>query len=77
MIITREELNPKTLEYFSKVEKYGTCCRDFIKALNVPFAYNLPRYKNLSIDGLFDKNRPGDKGKQKTPAIGQEEEQIG
>lgn len=62
MIITEGELNPKTLEYFGKISQYHSCCRDFIKALNVPFAYNLPRYKNLSIDGLFDKNRPGEKG---------------
>ena len=65
MIVEKEDLNQKTFEYFDKVEKYGTCCRDFIKALNVPFAYNLPRYKNLSIDGLFDKNRPGKKGEGK------------
>lgn len=58
-IISEHELNPKTREYFQKVKKYGTCCRDFVKALNTPFAYNLPRYKNLSIDGLFDRNRPG------------------
>ena len=30
--------------------------------LNIPFAYNLPRYKDLCVDGLFDMNRPGDKG---------------
>ena len=30
--------------------------KDFVKTLNVPFAYNYPRYKNLSIDELFDKN---------------------
>jgi hypothetical protein len=30
-----------------------------IKVLNLTFAYNLPRYKNLSIDGRFDKNHPG------------------
>lgn len=27
-----------------------------VKALNSPFGYNLPRFKNLSIDALFDKN---------------------
>lgn len=57
-VISKEEMNPKTWEYFEKVEKYGSCCKDFIKALNVPFAYNLPRYKNLSIDELFDRNHP-------------------
>lgn len=58
MIVSKEELNPKTLAYFKKVDTYGSYCKDFVKALNVPFAYNLPRYKNLSVDELFDKNRP-------------------
>lgn len=57
MIITEEELNPKTREYFALVNKYHSCCKDFIKALNTPFAYNLPRFKNLSVDELFDRNR--------------------
>lgn len=61
MIISKEELNPKTLAYFNKVNTYGSYCKDFVKALNVPFAYNLPRYKNLSVDELFDKNRPSKK----------------
>ena len=56
-IITKERLNPKTVEYFELVDKHKTICKDFIKALNVPFAYNLPRFKNLTIGGLFDKNR--------------------
>lgn len=42
--------------YFEKVKKYKTFCKDFVKALNMPFAYNLPRYKNLSINELFDRN---------------------
>ena len=50
------EPNERTKGYFSKVEKYGTYCKDFVKALNVPFAYNLPRFKNLSINELFDQN---------------------
>ncbi|MCI5935590.1 MAG: type VI-D CRISPR-associated RNA-guided ribonuclease Cas13d, partial [Lachnospiraceae bacterium] len=50
------EPNERTKGYFSKVEKHGTYCKDFVKALNVPFAYNLPRYKNLSINELFDQN---------------------
>lgn len=57
-VITREDVKPKTWEYFGKVETYGNYCKDFVKALNVPFAYNLPRYKNLAIDELFDKNKP-------------------
>ncbi len=53
----------KSLEFFDKLNKYGTYCKDFTKALNSPFGYNLARYKNLSIEGLFDRNRPGEKGK--------------
>ena len=53
--------NPAILAYFDKVTTYRTYCKDLVKALNITFGYNLPRYKNLSIDGLFDKNRPGDK----------------
>lgn len=53
---------PVTESYFADVAKYGKYRKDFVKALNVPFGYNLPRYKNLSIEGLFDMNYPGDKG---------------
>ena len=38
--------------------QHRTWCSDLVKALNTPFGYNLARYKNLSIDGLFD--REGD-----------------
>ena len=54
--ITEETVNPKMLTYFALIEKYHTYCKDMVKALNVPFAYNLPRYKNLSINELFDRN---------------------
>lgn len=30
--------------------------KDFVKALNSPFGYNIPRFKNLSIKQLFDRN---------------------
>ena len=55
-------ISDKLQGYFSAVKQYGTYCKDFVKALNIPFVYNLPRYKNLSVDGLFDRNRPGEKG---------------
>ncbi len=55
-IITEEQLSSRTLFYFEVVRKYRTYCKDFVKALNVPFAYNLARYKNLSIKELFDRN---------------------
>jgi len=44
-------------DFSSKLDKHGTYVKDFVKALNVPFGYNLPRYKNLSIDELFDRNK--------------------
>ena len=47
----------KTIQgYFDNVSKYGTYCMDFVKALNAPFGYCLARYKNLSIEPLFDRN---------------------
>lgn len=48
--------NPKIAEYFENVEKYHKYSKDFVKALCIPFGYNLARFKNLSIDGLFDMN---------------------
>lgn len=42
--------------YFDNLEKYKTYSKDLVKALNAPFGYNLARYKNLSIEPLFDKN---------------------
>lgn len=59
-------------QYFRCVKKYGTYCKDLVKALNIPFGYNLPRYKNLSIDGLFDRNRPGSGKKTIAPEGGNE-----
>ena len=56
VIISEEKINKEMLKYFSLVKRYGTYCKDMVKALNVPFAYNLPRYKNLSIEELFDRN---------------------
>jgi hypothetical protein len=56
--INAEEVSPKIRGYFALVNKSGKYCKDFVKALTVPFGYNVPRYKNLSVEGLFDKNRP-------------------
>ncbi len=66
-----DHLEPMTEKYFANLERYGTYCKDFVKALCVPFAYNLPRYKNLAIDGMFDKNKPG---KNMDPAPEKDEE---
>lgn len=42
--------------HFDNLDKYGTYVKDFVKALNIPFAYNYPRYQSLSVDELFDRN---------------------
>lgn len=47
----------KTKDYFDAVMATKSYCKDFVKALNAPFGYNLPRFKNLSIEALFDKER--------------------
>ena len=36
------------------VSKFKTYSKDFVKIMNMPFAYNLARYKNLSVDYLFN-----------------------
>lgn len=69
------QVKATTLHYFDCLDRYHTYNKDFVKALNVPFAYNLARYKNLSIEGLFDKNHPGDKGNVKPDEC--EEEKAG
>ncbi|MGN0178728.1 MAG: type VI-D CRISPR-associated RNA-guided ribonuclease Cas13d [Monoglobaceae bacterium] len=50
--------HPKVQEYIRDVETYGAYSKDFVKALNSPFGYNLPRFKNLSVDALFDMHNP-------------------
>lgn len=52
------DLCEKTKTYFDMIDRYRSDCRDFTKALCAPFGYNLPRFKNLTIDALFDRNRP-------------------
>ena len=49
-------ISDNTKRYLSLVEKNSWYVKDFVKALCVPFGYNLSRYKNLSIDILFDRN---------------------
>lgn len=45
-----------SISYAKQLNEYQTYSKDFTKALCVPFAYNTPRFKNLSIMELFDKN---------------------
>ena len=49
-------ITDKTKKYISLIEGNSWYVKDFVKALCVPFGYNLSRYKNLSIDILFDRN---------------------
>ncbi|MDR2641719.1 MAG: type VI-D CRISPR-associated RNA-guided ribonuclease Cas13d, partial [Planctomycetaceae bacterium] len=45
------------LQHFAEtLQKYHTPSNDLIKLMFVSFAYNLPRYKNLTIEALFDKD---------------------
>ena len=65
MVYSEEQAEGKLLQYFQLVEKYHSYCKDFVKALCVPFAYNLPRYKNLAINELYDRhNYLPNKGKE-------------
>lgn len=43
-------------KYFADIETNKVYNKDFVKALCIPFCYNLARYKALCIDALFDKN---------------------
>lgn len=52
----------KDQNYANKLEgdlnKYKTYQRNFLKIINLPFAYNLARYKNLTIGDLFNDKYP-------------------
>lgn len=54
-----------TAEYLKNLDRYGTYSKDFVKAYCTPMAYNLVRYKNLTIDGQFDKNYRPEEDKDK------------
>lgn len=44
------------IKYEDDLLKNHSYTKDFVKALNSPFGYNIPRFKNLSIEQLFDRN---------------------
>lgn len=44
------------IKYEDDLLKNHCYTKDFVKALNSPFGYNIPRFKNLSIEQLFDRN---------------------
>lgn len=48
-----DDIPPKLRE----IDKYGSYSKDFLHMINAPFGYNIPRYKNLSIECLFDRDR--------------------
>ena len=55
--ITPEHI-PEQYPYYKALYHYNTYVKDFVKALNSPFGYNTPRFKNLTIEELFDRNTP-------------------
>ena len=57
--ITKRENDTEQAEiikYEDDLLKNHGYTKDFVKALNSPFGYNIPRFKNLSIEQLFDRN---------------------
>ena len=44
------------IKYEDDLLKNHGYTKDFVKALNSPFGYNIPRFKKLSIEQLFDRN---------------------
>lgn len=44
------------IKYEDDLLKNHGYTKDFVKTLNSPFGYNIPRFKNLSIEQLFDRN---------------------
>ena len=47
------EQNKFKAKYSKTLQEFGTYSKDLMWVLNLPFAYNLPRYKNLSNEQLF------------------------
>lgn len=57
--ITKREDDTKQeekIKYEDDLLKNHGYTKDFVKALNSPFGYNIPRFKNLLIEQLFDRN---------------------
>lgn len=49
----KNEKNALKEKYSETAKTFGTYSKDFMWLINLPFAYNLPRYKNLSNEQLF------------------------
>ena len=61
LLNTNRNLPNKTAlinQYTDCLSKYNTYNKDFVKALCVPFGYNVVRFKSLSIYEMFDRNYP-------------------
>ena len=43
-------------KYNKQLIQWHTYVKDYVKALNSPFGYNIPRFKALTIESLFDRN---------------------
>jgi hypothetical protein len=50
------EYMPKLQQFAELLQKYHTPSNDLIKLMFISFAYNLARYKNLTIEALFDED---------------------
>ncbi len=54
-VLHRVENSDFYTKYYNKLDKYGYYQKDLMKYLCMPFAYNLARFKNLSIENLYNK----------------------
>jgi len=43
-------------DYAKRIAEYQTACKDLVNVTYVSLAYNLPRYKNLTCEALFDED---------------------
>ena len=55
---------PASLRYVREIKAGNGYRKDFVKALCAPFMYNLARFKNLTIDLLFDRNEERERKKE-------------
>jgi len=56
---SKDFIDPQYLTKLSNdLKQYRTYQRNFLKIINLPFAYNLARYKNLTIGDLFNDKYP-------------------
>ena len=51
-------------DYFQNLASYKSYVKDYVKALCSPFGYNVPRFKSLTVEDLFDRNNPKDENKK-------------